>query len=242
MPTTAQPPIIQNASFTTSALKLSEAPPAGIMPEIAMVGRSNVGKSSLINALTSRKNLARTSNTPGKTRRINYYQIDYLLPTIVPAHEPCLPESVPSPPTGERVRVRGQANESPTPQSIYLVDLPGYGYAKVSKTEQQAWQKHLETYLLKRKGLLGVIQIVDIRHDPQPNDLAMAKWLTHHKMPFGLVLNKADKIGKQQWQKQHAAFCKAFNVPRDNAWVISSETQHGCAPLWQFLLGAIHPE
>jgi GTP-binding protein len=224
MPTAAQTPIIQNASFTTSALKLSEAPLAGVMPEIAMVGRSNVGKSSLINALTSRKNLARTSNTPGKTRRINYYQIDYLLPPAPNSGDGAMP------PTN---------TES---QSIYLVDLPGYGYAKVSKTEQQAWQKHLETYLLKRKGLLGVIQIVDIRHDPQPNDLAMAQWLTHHQMPFGLVLNKADKIGKQQWQKQHAAFCKAFNVPRDNAWVISAETQHGCPPLWQFLLGAIHPE
>ena len=206
-------PIIHNATFETSALKLSEAPETGIMSEIAMVGRSNVGKSSLINALLGRKNLARTSNTPGKTRRINYYHIEYAIPQ----------------------------KESTEPEQMYLVDLPGYGYAKVSKTEQANWQKHLEIYLLKRKGLLGVIQIVDIRHEPQPNDLAMAQWLSHHNMPFGLVINKADKINKGQWQKQHALFAKAFDVPKDNAWVISSETRYGVDGLWDFLLSAIHP-
>nr|WP_243140277.1 ribosome biogenesis GTP-binding protein YihA/YsxC [Candidatus Syntrophocurvum alkaliphilum] len=127
------------------------------MPEIALVGRSNVGKSSLINKVVNRKNLAKSSSTPGKTRTINYYIIN---------------------------------NE------FYFVDLPGYGYAKVSKTEKAKWKKMIEKYLSQRKQLKGVIQLIDIRHPPSEDDILMQEWLLHFGLPVLVVVTKADKISK----------------------------------------------
>jgi len=149
---------ILNAEFITSADCLKNCPDFGL-PEIAMIGRSNVGKSSFINAITKRKNLARTSNTPGKTRLINFYKIN---------------------------------------NDLIITDLPGYGYAKISKTEQEKWRKSLEEYLLKRGTLKAVIQLIDARHDVQNNDIMMRKWLDIHGINVITVATKVDTLSKNE--------------------------------------------
>lgn len=133
--------------------------PAPTLPEYAFIGRSNVGKSSLINMLTNRKNMAKTSSTPGKTRLVNHFIIN---------------------------------------TKWYLVDLPGYGYAKVSKTSKATWDKMISDYLLKRKNLMNVFLLVDSRLEPQKIDLAFIKWLGEKLVPFSIVFTKSDKLKKQQ--------------------------------------------
>ena len=137
--------------------------PDTLVPEIALVGRSNVGKSSLINCLTNRNNLARTSSTPGKTATINFYQI-------------------------QKDRYR-------------IVDLPGYGYAKVSKAEQEKWSAMIDTYLSKRYNLVQVIQLVDARHAPSKDDITMADWIRHYNFNTIVVATKIDKLKKSQIDK-----------------------------------------
>lgn len=137
--------------------------PDTLVPEIALVGRSNVGKSSLINCLTNRNKLARTSSTPGKTATINFYQI-------------------------QKDRYR-------------IVDLPGYGYAKVSKAEQEKWSAMIDTYLSKRYNLVQVIQLVDARHAPSKDDITMADWIRHYKFNTIVVATKIDKLKKSQIDK-----------------------------------------
>lgn len=137
--------------------------PDTLVPEIALVGRSNVGKSSLINCLTNRNKLARTSSTPGKTATINFYQI-------------------------QKDRYR-------------LVDLPGYGYAKVSKAEQEKWSAMIDTYLSKRYNLVQVIQLVDARHAPSKDDITMADWIRHYNFNTIVVATKIDKLKKSQIDK-----------------------------------------
>lgn len=151
--------LFHKADIIASCLALKECPENLPSPEIVFVGRSNVGKSTLINFIGGRKNLARTSNTPGKTRRMHYYQL-----------------------------------ESKNFPTLIFVDLPGYGYAKVSKTEQQHWQKQLETYLSKREGIVKVIHLIDGRHEIQQNDRQMAEWLTHYNLPIQLAFTKWDKV------------------------------------------------
>ena len=137
--------------------------PDTLVPEIALVGRSNVGKSSLINCLTNRNKLARTSSTPEKTATINFYQI-------------------------QKDRYR-------------IVDLPGYGYAKVSKTEQEKWSAMIDTYLSKRYNLVQVIQLVDARHAPSKDDITMADWIIHYNFNTIVVATKIDKLKKSQIDK-----------------------------------------
>lgn len=137
--------------------------PDTLVPEIALVGRSNVGKSSLINCLTNRNKLARTSSTPGKTATINFYQI-------------------------QKDRYR-------------IVDLPGYGYAKVSKAEQEKWSAMIDTYLSKRYNLVQVIQLVDARHAPSKEDITMADWIRHYNFNTIVVATKIDKLKKSQIDK-----------------------------------------
>ena len=136
--------------------------PDTLVPEIALVGRSNVGKSSLINCLTNRNKLARTSSTPGKTATINFYQI-------------------------QKDRYR-------------IVDLPGYGYAKVSKAEQEKWSAMIDTYLSKRYNLVQVIQLVDARHAPSKDDITMADWIRHYNFNT-IVVATNDKLKKSQIDK-----------------------------------------
>lgn len=180
------------AEFVTSAPDLRTCPDLEGKPEIAMIGRSNVGKSSFINKLIRRKRLAHTSNTPGKTRLINYYLVD---------------------------------------GSWALVDLPGYGFAKVSKTEQSRWRESLEGYLLRREPLLGVLQLIDSRHGPQANDKEMNAWLAEAGIATAIVLTKTDKAKKAQVAKMVAAAKKELSYNR-GLYLFSAETGDGSEALW----------
>jgi GTP-binding protein len=144
---------ITTAEFICSNTDYTKCPPA-TMPEYAFIGRSNVGKSSLINMLTGKKGLAKTSATPGKTQLINHFNID---------------------------------------SKWYLVDLPGYGYAKASKKERAKWEKFITDYLLKRENLMCVFVLIDSRHEPQKIDLEFMEWLGKKQVPFVMVFTKTDK-------------------------------------------------
>ncbi len=148
----------EQAKFVTSAPSLDDCP-SPYYPEICFAGRSNVGKSTLINSLLNKKKLARTSNTPGKTQQMNYYLID---------------------------------------EKIYFVDLPGFGFAKVSKKERERWGQDIRDYLLQRQTLRLVIHLVDIRHKPTKLDEDFFYWLGSNQLPFGVVLSKADKLSKNK--------------------------------------------
>lgn len=149
-----------SAEFVTSAEKLLQCPEFQF-PEFPLLGRSNVGKSSFINALCNNKKLAKTSNTPGKTRLINFFNFS---------------------------------------NKFIIADLPGYGYAKVSKEAQAKWQKHLEEYLLNRKQIKSLIQFIDARHDIQKNDYQMREWIKNYNLPVLTVVTKTDCISKNKIQ------------------------------------------
>lgn len=148
-----------NGTFIISAEKLSQCP-ATVLPEFPLLGRSNVGKSSFINALANNKKLAKTSNTPGKTRLINFFNFS---------------------------------------EKFMIADLPGYGYAKVSREAQNKWQKYLEEYLLKREQIKSLIQLIDGRHDIQKNDYQMREWVMAYDLPIFTIVTKMDYVprGKQ---------------------------------------------
>ncbi len=149
---------IKNAQYVATAVR-PEQYPAHRLPEVALVGRSNAGKSSLINALANRKNLARVAAEPGKTRTVNFYDFD---------------------------------NE------IYLADLPGYGFARVSKAEKAAWSGMIETYLETREQLRLIVMLVDIRHAPSADDQTMREWLIRQGRPSLLIASKMDKVPRGQ--------------------------------------------
>lgn len=147
-----------NAKFIISAEKLSQCPNF-TLAEFPLLGRSNVGKSSFINCLCNNKKLAKTSNTPGKTRLINFFNFS---------------------------------------EKFMIADLPGYGYAKVSKDAQERWQKYLEEYLLKREQITSLIQLVDGRHELQKNDLQMREWVNAYELPIFTVVTKMDYVPKNK--------------------------------------------
>ena len=149
---------ITEAKFLISNTDIEKCP-VPKLPEYAFIGRSNVGKSSLINMVTGKKNLAKTSATPGKTRLVNHFIIN---------------------------------------NKWYLVDLPGYGYAKVSKASKATWDKMIKDYLLGRKNLMTIFVLIDSRLEPQKNDLAFINWLGEKGVPFSIVFTKSDKLKKQQ--------------------------------------------
>ncbi|MDI6812838.1 MAG: ribosome biogenesis GTP-binding protein YihA/YsxC [Desulfitobacteriaceae bacterium] len=164
--------IIRNAEYVCSAVKPEQYPADGL-PEIAMAGRSNVGKSSLINRFLGRKNLARTGNAPGKTQTLNFYRIN---------------------------------------SAWYFVDLPGYGYAKVSYDVKSQWGPMMERYFKEREHLLAVIQIVDIRHAPSLEDVSMHDWLRSRGVPVLVVATKADKIARGKWSKQLSIVAASLGI------------------------------
>ncbi len=177
-----------NASLLTTAVKYDQYPPADI-PEIALVGRSNVGKSSLINCLANRKNLARTSSTPGKTATINFYDI-----------------------AGK----------------YRIVDLPGYGYAKVSKQEKEKWAGMIENYLSRRENLVQVIQLVDARHKPTTDDIMMFEWIREYNYEPFVVATKLDKLKKSQIEANLTAIYENLNLGEESVLIpFSSETREG---------------
>ena len=161
---------IHQAEYVTSSVKLNQCPEAN-KPEYAFIGRSNVGKSSLINMLTGRRKLAKVSGAPGKTITINHFIID---------------------------------------NAWYLVDLPGYGYAKRSKSERAKWQKMIRSYLLNRPNLMTVFLLIDVRHEPQNNDLEFMKWLAVSQIPFTIVFTKADKLKATQTDKNLSVYKKTL--------------------------------
>jgi GTP-binding protein len=191
---------VNEAQFIISAVGPSQYP-NDALPEIALAGRSNVGKSSLINRLIQRKNLARTSSQPGKTQTLNYYLIN---------------------------------------ADLYFVDLPGYGYAKVSKTKREVWGKFIEDYLLKREEIKLLLLLVDLRHPPSKDDIGMYEWLKHVDVPICVVATKADKIPKSKWQKHLKIVRDALIFdPSDRLIIFSSETGLGKDELWQVIMDAI---
>ncbi|GIP09986.1 putative GTP-binding protein EngB [Paenibacillus macerans] len=184
---------VTKAEFVISAVGPNQYPDDAL-PEIALAGRSNVGKSSLINRMIGRKNLARTSSTPGKTQHLNYYRIN---------------------------------------DQLYFVDVPGYGYAKVSKSQREAWGKMIEKYLMERETLKLVILIVDLRHPPSKDDELMYDWLKAYEFPVCVVATKADKVPKTRWPK-HLKIIKEALVLRagDPVILFSSEEGIGKDELW----------
>jgi len=184
---------INNAKFEITAVKPEQYPKSD-KPEITFVGRSNVGKSSLINSMLNRKSLARVAATPGLTRVINFYNVDNIL---------------------------------------YFVDLPGYGFAKVSKTEKESWGSVVETYLKTRKQLKMVIMLVDIRHSPTDDDKLMNDWLKCNGIPYLITATKLDKIPRSKVKERVCDIRKVLELS-DSVKVIpfSSETKQGREELW----------
>ncbi|HPF43218.1 MAG TPA: ribosome biogenesis GTP-binding protein YihA/YsxC [Syntrophomonadaceae bacterium] len=178
--------VIKKAEYIGSFVEMQQLP-QGMLPEIAIVGRSNVGKSSLINKTVNRKKLAKSSSTPGKTQTINYYLLN---------------------------------------DELYLVDLPGYGYAKVSKAQKLKWQKMIGKYLRERQQLKGVILLLDIRHEPSENDLQMKDWLTQLEIPLLAIATKADKISRGARAKHTSVIRKRLNLPA-SPLCFSAETGEG---------------
>lgn len=180
----------------TTAVKYEQYPPCDL-PEIALVGRSNVGKSSLINCLANRKNLARTSSTPGKTATINFYEI------------------------GGKFRI---------------VDLPGYGYAKVSRQEKEKWAGMIENYLAKRENLVQVIQLVDARHKPTADDKTMFEWICSYNYEPFVVATKLDKLKKSQIEANLTAIYEELNLNEDSVLIpFSSENREGRAEVLELI-------
>lgn len=163
---------INKAEFLISAVREEQYPTDG-KTEFAFVGRSNVGKSSLINTITNRKKLVKVSGTPGKTRLINFFTIN---------------------------------------DEFYFVDLPGYGYAKVSKTEQEKWGKMMETYLLNSTQLKRVFLLIDSRHDPTPDDILMYDWFKYYEMDVTIIATKKDKLKKNDYKKAEARIRKVLEM------------------------------
>lgn len=157
---------IKSAEFVISNQDVNKCP-SNNLPEYAFIGRSNVGKSSLINMLTGRKSLAKTSGRPGKTQLINHFIIN---------------------------------------NNWYLVDLPGYGYARVSKSSKKTFQKFITAYFEQRKQLVSAFVLIDIRHKPQPLDLKFMEWLGKHIIPFSIVFTKADKLKPNAIQQNIKAY------------------------------------
>ena len=171
--------------------------PKNQKPEVAFAGKSNVGKSSLINSLVNRKALARTSSQPGKTQTINFYNV----------HE-----------------------------TMYLVDLPGYGYAKVPQSEKEKWGKLIERYLHGSQQLRAVFLLIDIRHEPGANDKIMYDWICHNGYEPIIIATKLDKIKRSQIQKQVKLIREGLKVrPGTQIIPFSSETKQGVAEVWNLL-------
>ena len=183
-----------NARHEITAVKPSQYPD-GNMQEIIFVGRSNVGKSSIINSLVNRKNLAKVGGVPGKTRVINFYNID---------------------------------------DKLYLVDLPGYGYANVSKTMKASWGNIVESYLNTRKNIRLVIMLVDIRHTPTKDDKVMYEWILAMGMPHLLVASKSDKISRSAIKPRLKDIRDTLGLPEETKLIpYSSQTGAGRDELWK---------
>ncbi len=204
---------IKYANYIKSSALISQCPTHG-RPEYAFIGRSNVGKSSLINMLTGNKKLAKTSATPGKTLLINHFEI----------------HSTPSGGVGASAKKDNGV--------WYLVDLPGYGFAKRSKTERAKLEQMISSYILQREGLTNLFVLIDCRHEPQQIDLEFLNWLGESQIPFSIVFTKADKLGKQALQKSIDAYLQRLSEdwePLPPHFVTSSTNRQGREELLDYI-------
>ena len=189
-----------NAEILLSAANKSHYPQDEI-PEIALAGRSNVGKSSFINTLLNRKNLARTSGKPGKTQLLNFFNID---------------------------------------DKLRFVDVPGYGYAKDSKTERVKWGKMIEEYLTIRENLRAVVSLVDFRHEPSTDDVQMYEFLKYYEIPVIVVATKADKVPRGKWNKYESVIKKKLDFDKNDDFIVfSSVNKDGLDAAWDAILEKI---
>lgn len=171
--------------------------PENVLPEIAFAGKSNVGKSSLINGLMNRKSLARTSSQPGKTQTINFYNIN---------------------------------------EALYFVDLPGYGYAKVSESIKEKWGKMIENYLHKSKQLRTVFLLIDIRHEPSANDKNMYEWINYNGYEPVIIATKLDKINRSQRAKHIKMIREGLGMPKNGLiFPFSAVTKDGRDEIWEYI-------
>lgn len=184
---------IRDLEMNMSAVKKEQYPTDGL-PQIALVGRSNVGKSSTINTLINRKNFARVSQTPGKTRTINFYKIN---------------------------------------KEFYLVDLPGYGYAKLSKQEKASWGKVMEEYFSHCNNLKHVFLLVDIRHEPKEDDFVMMEYIRYYNIPVSIIATKSDKLTRNHQNQSIAKISSALNISKDTIYPISSLKKTGQEAIWE---------
>ncbi|MCE5344180.1 MAG: ribosome biogenesis GTP-binding protein YihA/YsxC [Eubacteriales bacterium] len=192
---------IKSATFVTSLAQYTEEPPV-TLPQLAVVGKSNVGKSSLINALCNRNKLCKTSSTPGKTRLINVFLIN---------------------------------------DDFHLVDLPGFGFAKVNKAEKKRWGEMMEDYFQQSTLLKHVLQLVDIRHEPTEDDIVMNRYLRQSGIPFTVVATKVDKISRGARSKQLAPICRTLLAQPWEVFPFSSATGAGREELLTKIETAMSP-
>ncbi|MGY4796722.1 ribosome biogenesis GTP-binding protein YihA/YsxC [Lysinibacillus fusiformis] len=185
---------VHNVEMVISAVRPDQYPEDGL-PEFALAGRSNVGKSSFINRMIGRKALARISSKPGKTQTLNFYKIE---------------------------------------EQLFFVDVPGYGYAKVSKSEREAWGKMIERYFTGRQELKAVVQIIDLRHPPTADDRMMYAFLKHYNIPCIVIATKADKIPKGKWDKHKKIVKETLEMEKSDPLIVfSSETGLGFEEVWK---------
>ncbi|MCM3720661.1 MULTISPECIES: ribosome biogenesis GTP-binding protein YihA/YsxC [Solibacillus] len=184
---------VHNVEMIGSFVRPEQFPEDGL-PEFALAGRSNVGKSSFINRMIGRKAMARISSKPGKTQQLNFYKIE---------------------------------------EQLYYVDVPGYGYAKVSKSERAAWGRMIEQYFMSREQLKAVVLIVDIRHNPTSDDCMMYDFLKHYNIPVIVVATKADKIPKGKWDKHKKIVRETLQMEKQDPLIVfSSEKGLGFEEAW----------
>ena len=190
---------IRQAQFTKTITHPAQAPPT--KPAVVFAGRSNVGKSSLLNKLVGIKRLARTSTTPGRTREINYFEIE---------------------------------------EQYYFIDLPGYGYAKVSQSLHRLWGPMIEQFFRKAEGLRLIVQILDVRRDPNAEDLQMIAWLEEQGIPFIFAVTKCDKMSRGQMLRRLKELQKLLGLEDDSSLVpVSSQTGSGIEDLLRVIRGAL---
>ena len=190
---------VSSAQYVTSAVDLHGLPNS-LLPEVCFAGRSNVGKSSLINCLAGVRSLSYTSSTPGRTRCLNFYLIN---------------------------------------SSFHFVDLPGYGYAKVSQEMRSSFRTMVESYFSSRRQLRGVLMIIDGRHLPMPSDLALKDWLIHRKLPYQAVLTKMDKVSRGEWRETQRRAAGLLGCAGENALLFSAVSGWGKERIWNVIEGML---
>ena len=198
---------VVKSEYVTSAVSRKTCPEE-LLPEIVFVGRSNVGKSSLINSLTHRRSLARTSGTPGKTQTINFFRVEL-------------------------------KKSDELSRELYFVDLPGYGYAKTSKTNRKLWAKFIDEYLSSKRDIKFVCQLIDMRHPPMESDLKSFASLIKKNLPVLIIATKSDKIGKTERQKHLNVIKNSLGVDEESILPYSSTKNEGRSDLLDVIINSL---